>query len=116
MLRDDDAVKPDLKNLLSQLATDSRDFARAEVAWVKAEAGSRASIAIPGLIFAVAAIALLFALIIAGLLGGMFALAPLIGLGWAVLAVISTGALIAFVLAKIGSAKLARAFSVEKDR
>jgi hypothetical protein len=116
IVRDDDAVKPDLKNLLSQLATDSRDFARAEVAWVKAEAGSRVSIAIPGLILTVAAIALLFALIIAGLLGAMFALAPLIGLGWAVLAIVLAAGFIAFALAKLGSARLARAFSVEKDR
>ncbi len=107
---------PGLKVLLDQLATDTRAFALAEVAWVKAEAGARASIAIPGLALIVAAIALVFGLIIAGLIGAMFALAPLIGIGWSVIATIVAGAVLAAISVKIGIAWLSRAFSVNKER
>lgn len=107
---------PGVKVLLDQLVTDTREFALAEIAWAKAEAGARARIAIPGLILIITAIALVFGLIIAGLLGAMFALAPLIGLGWSVLATILAGLLIAFSIAKIGSARLSRAFRVEKSQ
>ena len=73
--------------LLGQLAGDTRDFARAEVAFIKAQTGERVSYAVPGVVALLVAITMGFGLVVAILVAVMIALATIWGTAWAILAV-----------------------------
>jgi Putative Actinobacterial Holin-X, holin superfamily III len=115
-LDDDPVAEPGLKALLTQLAHDTRLFARAEIAWIKAEAGSRANIAIPGLAMVAAGISLAFAALIAAIICIVLVLAPILGTGWSAVITLTGTMLVALGSAKLGLARLTRAFSADKHR
>jgi hypothetical protein len=85
-------IRPGIAQLVGQLADDTRAFASAELAYLKAQAGERAGYAVPGLIAIAAAATLGMAAIIAVIIGIILALAPVVGTGWAVL-IVAVGAL-----------------------
>ncbi|MFK3891019.1 phage holin family protein [Sphingomonas sp. NPDC079357] len=102
-----DRVLPDsIPQLVTQLATDARDVAKAEIALAKAKAlftVTRYKAA--AIRFAIAGVLGLAALI-ALLVGTIFSLATLIGPGWATLAVVGVVLLIAALLALSGKSAL----------
>ncbi len=98
--------RPTIAALFGQLVDDSRTFATAELAYLKAQAGERASYALPGLAMIGVAMALSFAVIVAGLIGLMVWLATITPLGWAVLIVTATAALVCLILVRVGTARL----------
>ncbi len=73
--------------LLGQLAGDTRDFARAEVAFIKAQTGERVGHAIPGIVAILVAITMAFGLIVAMIVAAMMALAAVWGALWAIIAI-----------------------------
>jgi hypothetical protein len=94
--------------LVSQLATDARDAAQAEVALIKA----RAAFAVTrykwaAIYFSVAGV-LAFAAIIALLVGLIMALATVIGPGWATAAVVAAVFAVATILGLMGKAQLTK--------
>lgn len=100
--------EPGIGQLVSQLAGDAREMAQAELALVKA----RAAVAVTrykwaAVYFAIAGVLSLAALI-ALLVGLIMTLTPLIGPGWATLAVVGGVFVIAGILAMLGSARLSR--------
>jgi hypothetical protein len=101
--------RPGLGALFGQLADDTREFARAEVALLKAQAGERASYAVPGLVAILLAAILAFAAIVALLVGAVIALTPAIGAGWATAAVTFGALLIAGGLGWLGVRRLRKA-------
>lgn len=102
-----DRVLPDsIPQLVTQLATDARDVAKAEIALAKAKAlfaVTRYKAA--AIRFAVAGVLGLAALI-ALLVGAILSLATLIGPGWATLAVVGVVLVIAALLALSGKSAL----------
>ena len=98
--------RPTIAALFGQLVDDGRTFATAEVAYLKAQAGERASYALPGLAMIGVAVALSFGAIIAGLIGLMLWIATVTALGWAVLIVTVIAALLCFILIRLGTARL----------
>ena len=100
------AERPTIAALFGQLVDDGRTFATAEVAYLKAQAGERASYALPGLAMIGVAVALSFGAIIAGLIGLMLWIATVTALGWAVLIVTVIAALLCFILIRLGTARL----------
>lgn len=102
-----DRVLPDsIPQLVTQLATDARDVAKAEIALAKAKAlfavtRYRAA----AIRFAIAGVLGLAALI-ALLIGAILSLATLIGPGWATLAVVGVVLVIAALLALSGKSAL----------
>jgi hypothetical protein len=98
--------RPTIAALFGQLVDDSRSFAKAEVAYLRAQAGERASFALPGLAMIGGAIALSFGAIVAGLVSATIWLATLIPLGWALLTVTGLAGLLCFILIRAGVARL----------
>ena len=101
----DDNSEPEpipLKSLLGELAVDAKAFARAEANYLKASAGARAQYAVPGVVLIMAAVALITGVIIALPVGLLLMLAPIIGAGWAIAAVIAVFLLVGGVLGLIG--------------
>jgi hypothetical protein len=91
---------------VTQLATDARDVAKAEIALAKAKAGFAVSRYKAATIrFAIAGVLALAALI-ALLVGAILSLATLIGPGWATLAVVGVVLVIAGLLALSGKSAL----------
>jgi flagellar biosynthesis protein FliQ len=86
-LIDEPAKQPTLVALLGQLAEDTRDFARAEIAFVKAQTGERVGYAVPGVVAVLAAMTMAMALIVAIIVAAMMALAAIWGTALAILAV-----------------------------
>jgi len=104
-----DRVLPDsIPHLVTQLATDARDVAKAEIALARAKAGYAVtrykSAAIRFAIAGVLALAALIALLV----GAIMALATLIGPGWATLAVVGVVLVIAALLALSGKSALSQ--------
>jgi hypothetical protein len=106
-----DRADPDeagIGQLVSQLATDARDAAQAEVALIKA----RAAFAVTrykwaAIYFGVAGV-LAFAGFIALLVGLIMALATVIGPGWATAAVVAGVFAVATILGLMGKAQLTK--------
>jgi hypothetical protein len=73
--------------LLGQLAGDTKDFARAEVAFLKAQTGERVGHAIPGIVAILVAITMGFGLIVATIVAAMIVLEAIWGAAWAIIAV-----------------------------
>ncbi len=111
-----DADKPTIKTLLGQLANDTSDFARAEIDYLRAQAGERASYALPGLIMLGLAASLGFGAIVALLVGLCFWLAVSMGTGWAVLIIVGGAAVLALILARIGAQRIGHSLKARADR
>jgi hypothetical protein len=111
-----DAELPPIKVLLGQLVSDTTDFARAEIEFLRAQAGERASYAIPGLAMVGIALALAFGSIVALLVGLILWLSPLLGAGWSLLLVITVALLVTVLLLKFGAARLRSAVKARDDR
>lgn len=104
-----DDPRPSLVALLYQVRDDAAGFARAEFAWVRAEAGERWSLAMPAMALIAAGVALILGLLIALPIGLMLVLTPLLGPGWAFGAVMLGGALVALLVILWGVRRFKRA-------
>jgi Putative Actinobacterial Holin-X, holin superfamily III len=111
-----EAAKPTIKMLLGQLANDTSDFARAEIDYLRAQAGERASFALPGLLMVGVAAALGFGAIIALLIGLIWLIGERLGMGWALLIVIGAAIASTVLLGQMGAARLRNALKARDDR
>lgn len=103
-----DLEEPSIGQLVSQLATDARDVAQAEIALAKARAGFAVTrYKWAAVYFGVAGV-LAFGAFIALLVGLIMTLATLIGPGWATAAVVAGVLAIAVILGLMGKAQLNR--------
>jgi hypothetical protein len=108
--------RPALSSLLVELTRDARSFATAEVEYLKAQAGERAHFAVPGLIMIGVAIAIAMGVLMAVPVGLIWLFAPMIGAGWATLAVIVGGLLLAALLLKLGTRRVKAVLKRPEDR
>jgi Putative Actinobacterial Holin-X, holin superfamily III len=108
--------KPGIPQLLGQLASDTGDFARAEIAFLRATAGERAAYAMPGIIMVAVGTALASGAVVALLVGLVIWLAPEIGTGWAILASIGGSLIVAIFLFRLGTARLKNALKSRDER
>jgi hypothetical protein len=108
--------KPGIPQLLEQLASDTGDFARAEIAFLRATAGERASYAMPGIIMVAVGTALASGAVVALLVGLVIWLAPEIGTGLAILASIGGSLIVAIILFRLGTARLRNALKSRDER
>jgi Putative Actinobacterial Holin-X, holin superfamily III len=109
-------ARPALASLVIDLTRDANDFAKAEMAYFKAQAGERAQYAVPAFIMIGIAIAIATGVLMALPVGCMLLLAPLIGLGWALLAVTVIGLLLAYAMIKLGTRRLKAVLKSPEDR
>jgi len=84
--------------MIARLRTNARAFVRAEVRYILAEFGVRASSAVPALIMALIALALVCSALTALLMGLIFALAPYVTIWGAVALITLSAILVAFIL------------------
>jgi hypothetical protein len=103
-------------DLFGQLVDDGRNLVRAEVGLYKEIALYRAGKAKTGMAALVAGGLLLYAGLIAGLVGLVFGLAPLVGPVLAGLIVFAVAGLIGFVLIRFGAAKMAALSGDEEEK
>lgn len=90
----DDPAKPaSIVALLGQLAEDTRSFARAEIVFLKAQAGERVEHAMPGLVAIIMAMTLAIGVLIAVVVTAMVTLAAAWGAIGSIL-IVSTGTLL----------------------
>ncbi|MEK6637344.1 MAG: phage holin family protein [Pseudomonadota bacterium] len=108
--------RPALASLLVELTRDARSFANAEVAYLKAQAGERAHFAVPGLIMIGIAIALGFGTLVAVPVSLIWLLAPMIGAGWATLAVTVAGLAVTVFLLNLGMRRVKAVMKRPEDR
>lgn len=95
-----------LPDLFVELADDGRDWLNAEIAVYRAEARRRLIIAGIGLGLLTLAAALIAGTLVALLVGVVFALAPVLGAGWATAIVIAVALVIAAISAQAGRLQL----------
>ena len=105
-----------LKALFGQLASDTSAFAKAEMAWLRAQAGERASYALPGVILISVAVALSFGTLVALVVGVMMLVATVMAPHWAILLVTLLFLAIAALLARWGVARLRKSLKPREDR
>lgn len=108
--------RPAISSLLVELTRDARSFATAEVAYLKAQAGERAHFAVPGLIMIGVAIAFAAGILSALPIALIWLFAPIIGAGWAVLAVTLSGLTLAALLLKLGTRRIKAVLKRPEDR
>lgn len=96
--------------LVSRVVDDAKDLARAEVALIRVQVAANVTRYAVAVALLGAAVTLAMAALIAGAIGGILTLSPLIGAGWATLAVVTGLILIAAILAKIGLGRLKQKF------
>ncbi len=112
----EDAERQTLTALFGQLVDDSRSFARAEMAYLRAQAGERASYALPGVVMICAAAALSFGAIVALLIALMLWLSTVMALGWATLIVTLAAGLTCVILVRVGLSRLRGSLKSRDDR
>ena len=95
-----------LPDLFVELADDGRDWLNAEIAVYRAEARRRLIIAGIGLGLMTLAAALVAGTLVALLVGVVFALAPVMGAGWATALVIAVALVITAISAQAGRLQL----------
>lgn len=93
-----EAPDESVRDVFSRLYADGRAYAQAEVERQKLRAGIVAIGVRNAVIFAATAIMLLFAALIACLIGAIIALTPYLGAGWATIAVAGGSLLVAIIL------------------
>lgn len=103
---DVETERPALASLFVELTRDAGSFARAEIDYLKAKAGLRAHRAAPGFGMIGIAIALALGILMAVPVGLLLLLAPMIGTGWALLAVTLGGVVLAALLFKLGTRRI----------
>lgn len=108
--------RPALSSLLVELTRDARSFATAEVEYLKAQAGERAHFAVPGLIMISVAIAFATGVLTALPVALIWLLAPIIGAGWAILAITLSGLALAALLLKLGTRRIKAVLKRPEDR
>ncbi len=113
---DDAQEKPSISQLARQLVDDGRSFAEAEVAYLKAQAGERASYAVPGLAMIGGAVALALGSLVAAVIGLMFLLADWIGLGWSLPITLIIFGLICYGLIRVGTARVKDSLKPREER
>lgn len=115
-LIDEPAKQPTLAALLGQLADDTRNFARAEIAFLKAQTGERVGHAVPGVIAILVAVTMAFALIVAIIVTAMIALAAVWGVGIAIAAVSVAVLLLSGIAVWWGSGRIRNALKAREVR
>jgi hypothetical protein len=117
---DDDEAAPDdppgVKALLGQLVSDTSDFARAEFAHIRAQAGERANYAIPALFLLGASVAVGAAASVALVLGLMLWLSAYVSMLAAVAIVSLVSAALAYLLYRLGTKRLKDALKPRDER
>lgn len=113
---DDPRERKSMSALLGELVNDTSNFARAEFAYIRAEAGERLDYAIPGVLLILCAAALGMGTLVALLTGLVLWLSPIIGTGLAAVSVSAAGCVSAFVAAKVGIARLRNTLKTKDDR
>lgn len=93
---------PSVRDLIGQLVADTKDYARAEMDYLRAELGDRTSHLGPAVGLMAVAVVLLFAVIIAVVVGLMIWIGQAIGMGWSILIVSAGFGLLAYVLVRLG--------------
>jgi hypothetical protein len=102
----EEEARQSLPDLFAELADDGRDWLNAEIAVYRAEARRRLIIAGIGLGLMTLAAALVAGTLVALLVGVVFALAPVMGAGWATALVIAVALIIAAIAAQVGRLQL----------
>ncbi|UZW56541.1 phage holin family protein [Sphingobium sp. JS3065] len=97
-----------VRDVFTRLYADGRAYAEAEVERQKLRAGIVGAGVRDAAILATAAITLIFAAIVAGLVGLILALAPYLGTGWATGAVFGGALIIALLLLLIARGRIDR--------
>jgi cytosine/uracil/thiamine/allantoin permease len=107
---------PSVKALLGQLMNDTSDFARAEFAHIRAQAGERANYAIPALFLLGASVAVGAATSVAIVLGLMLWLSLYVSMlaAVAIMALVSAG--LAYLLYQLGTKRLKNALKPRDER
>lgn len=108
--------RPALSSLLVELTHDARNFAAAEVEYLKAQVGERAHFAVPGLIMIGVAVALGMGVLMAVPVALIWFITPMIGTGWATLTITTVGLLIAVLLFKLGTRRVKAVLKRPEDR
>ena len=111
-----EADEPSIAQLARKLVDDARAFAQAEVGYLKAQAGERASYAMPGLAMIGAAIGLATGALVAAVVGMMFLLADYVGLGWSIVVTMVTASGVAFALVRIGTNRIKASLKARDKR
>lgn len=101
-------TRASIGDLLGRLVADITAFVQAELALYRAQAGQKAVAAGWSLGLFIVAIALVQGATIALLVGLVLALAPHLGIAWAIAIVVFGSVALAAVLAKIGSVRLSK--------
>lgn len=115
-VEDAGSERASLSSLLVELTRDAGQFAQAEIAYLKAQAGERAQYAVPGLVMIGVAIALGLGLVSALPVGLIWLLAPLIGSGYALLLVTLVGLAAIALLIKLGVRRIKAVLKKPADR
>ncbi len=102
----EEGERQSLPDLIIELADDGRDWLNAEIAVYRAEARRRLIIAGIGVGLMTLAAALVAGTLVALLVGVVFALAPVVGAGWATAIVIAVALALAAVAAQVGRLQL----------
>jgi hypothetical protein len=97
-----DVDGPSVRDLIGQLLADTKDYARAEMGYLRAELGDRTSHLGPAVGLMVAAGVLVFAVIVAIVVGLMIWIGEVIGLGWSILIVTFGFSILAYGLVRLG--------------
>jgi phosphate/sulfate permease len=105
-----------LSALLVGLTRDASQFAQAEIAYLKAQAGERAHYAVPGLIMIGVALALGLGLLSALPIALIWLLTPLIGTGFAFAIVTLVGLAATALLVKLGVRRIKAVLKRPEDR
>ncbi len=108
--------KAGIRDVVTQLVDDTRNFAEAEFAYLKANVGERAHYAIPALVMLGIATALSAGAVIALVIGLMFLLAPYISLIGAIIFVTALASVTAWVLFRAGSNRLKNTLKPRAER
>lgn len=112
----EDAERPPIGDLFSQLTDDVRDFARAETKWAKAQVGERWRYILPAFAMVGIGIAVLTGGFIALPIGLMFILATYTGLALSVPIVVALAALVGLALLKLAGKRIKSALKPPEDR
>lgn len=104
-----------IPSLVAQLVDEGKQYARAEVAVYRARLTPRIAEARNAAIFAVAALSLVQALLVAGLVGLILALSRWLGPGGATAAVVGVGLLIVGLLGWLAFLAVGKAFGATKE-
>ena len=108
--------RPTLANLFIDLMRDANSFARAEMIYLKAQAGERAQYAVPGIIMIGVAIAIAMGVLMAVPVALILLLAPQIGMAWALGVVTLAGLVLAAILIQFGVRRIKSVFKRPENR